>query len=111
VPLAASALIGFAAGAVARSGAGALALALGLELSLDLARAAARGSRVEALLHTTYLPSPLGDSSFLKLYRDLSQGVSNTAFEFAQTALVAPLAWCLLAFLAAVWWLSRRDVP
>jgi hypothetical protein len=111
VPLAACALIGFAAGTSARSGAGALALALGAELALDLARAPARGFGVEHLLHTAYLPSPLGDSSFLEFYRDLSQGVSNTAFEFAKTALSAPGAWCLGAFLASVLLLSRRDVP
>jgi hypothetical protein len=111
LPLAAALMIGFAAGTSTRSGAGALALALGLELGLDLARAPARGLGFEHLLHTSYLPSPLGDSSYLELYRDLSQGVSNTDFAFAGTALSVPGAWCLGAFLASVLLLSRRDVP
>ena len=109
--LAAYAGVGFLAGAVARTAAGALALALGSVLLLDLSRAFARGYGVEGWLPSAYLPSPLGDTSFLKFYADVTQGVSNTAFAYADTALVVPLTWSLLAFALSGLILSRRPVP
>jgi ABC-2 type transport system ATP-binding protein len=111
LPLAACCAVGFLAGAIARSGAGALALSLGSLLALDLARTVARGMDGEAFLHTAYLPSPLGDTSFLKFYADLTQGVSNTSFAYADTSLVVPLLWCLVAFGGASLLLARRSVP
>ncbi len=103
--------LGFLAGSLASGAAGALALALGSLLFLDLARSIARGLELEAFLPTAYLPSPLGDTSFLKLYADLAQGVSNSTFAFADTALTVPLAWCLASFLLACLLLARRSVP
>jgi ABC-2 type transport system ATP-binding protein len=111
LPLAACCAIGFLAGAIARTGAGALALSLGSLLALDLARTVARGMDREAFLHTAYLPSPLGDTSFLKFYADVAQGVSNTSFAYAETSLVVPLAWCVIAFAIASFSLVRRSVP
>ena len=71
----------------------------------------ARGAGWEAFLHTAYLPSPLGGTSVLKFYADVTQGVSNTTFAYADTSLVVPLAWCLLAFGLASLLLARRSVP
>ena len=110
LPLLAGGALGFLAGSVARTGAGALALALGALVGLDLARTALRGAG-EAWLHSAYLPSPLSDTSYLKLYRDVAQGVSNTTFEFADTALSVPLGWCALALATAALVLSRRSIP
>ncbi len=103
--------LGFLAGSLSSGAAGALALSLGMLLFLDLARSIARGLSLEAFLPTAYLPSPLGDTSFLKLYADLAQGVSNSTFAFADTALSVPLSWCLASFLLACLFLARRAVP
>jgi len=111
LPLAAACGIGFLAGAVARSGAGALALSLSALVALDLARTVARSLGAEAWLHSAYLPSPLGDTSFLNYYVDSSQGVSNSSFVYADTSVVVPLLWCALSFGAAALLLSRRPVP
>src|SRR5688572_23965541 len=91
--LAACVGIGFLAGALVTNAAAALALALGSLLFLDLARSVARSLGQEGLLPTAYLPSPLGDTSFLKLYADQAQGISNSTFEHASTALTVPSAW------------------
>ena len=111
LPLLAGGSIGFLAGAFARTGAGARALARGALLGLDLLRTAARGAGQEAFLHTAYLPSPLGDTSFLKFYLDVAQGVSNTTFDFAGTAVSVPLAWLIAALVAAALLLGRRPIP
>jgi ABC-2 type transport system ATP-binding protein len=111
LPLAAACGIGFLAGALARSAAGALALSLSALVTLDLARTVARGLDFEAYLPTAYLPSPLGDTSFMNFYVDSSQGVSNTSFPYADTSLVVPLGWCLFAFGLSTLILRRRSVP
>jgi ABC-type multidrug transport system ATPase subunit len=108
--LAACVGIGFLAGTLVTNAAAALALALGSLLFLDLARSIARGLGQEGLLPTAYLPSPLGDTSFLKLYADLAQGISNSTFEHASTALTVPLAWSLVCFLLACLVLARRSL-
>jgi hypothetical protein len=111
LPLIAYSALGLLAGALARGAAGALALGLGLFASLDLLRTVARGFDFEGALPSAYLPSPLGDTSFLAFYADVAQGVSNANFAYASTALAAPAAWAALAFAAAVLLLSRRSVP
>jgi ABC-2 type transport system ATP-binding protein len=111
LPLFAYSALGFLAGAVARTAAGALAFGLGLFAFLDLVRTIARGLRMEGWLPSAYLPSPLGDTSFLAFYADVAQGVSNANFAFADTALAVPLTWGALAFGLAVLVLSRRSVP
>lgn len=109
--LAAAVGVGFLAGAVSRSAAGALGLALGAMLTLDLARSVARGLGLEGWLPSAYLPSPLGDTSYLNLYADLAQGISNSTFDYADTALIVPIAWCLSTFLISLLVLARRAVP
>ena len=111
LPLLAYIAIGLFAGALARAAAGALALGLGLFALIDLARTVARGFGLEGALPSAYLPSPLGDTSFLAYYADVAQGVSNAQFDFASSAVAAPAAWALLAFLLAVLLLTRRSVP
>jgi ABC-2 type transport system ATP-binding protein len=108
--LAACVGIGFLAGAIVTNAAAALAIALGSLMFLDLARTVARGLGLEGVLPTAYLPSPLGDTSFLKLYADLAQGISNSTFDFADTALTVPLAWCLASFALAWLVLGRRSL-
>jgi len=85
--------------------------ALGLFAFLDLLRVLARGFGVEGLLPSAYLPSPLGDTSFLAYYADVAQGVSNAHFAFASTAWSAPALWAAGALALAVLLLSRRSVP
>lgn len=111
VPLAALGGVGFLAGAVLRNAAGALASAFGALLFLDLARGVARGSGGEGWFASAYLPSPLGDSSFLSLYADVAEGISNTAFEFSDTAFTVPLAWCAVTFVCAALAVKLRSVP
>jgi ABC-2 type transport system ATP-binding protein len=111
LPLLAYTALGLLAGAIARSGAGALALGLGVFAALDLARTVARGFGFEGALPSAYLPSPLGDTSFLAFYADVAQGVSNAQFAYASTAVATPAAWAALAFALAVAILSRRSVP
>ncbi len=111
LPLAAYVGLGFLAGGLVRGGAGALALALGALVSLDLARAFARGPGLEGWLPSAYLPSPLGDTSFLGYFADAAEGVSNASFAFADTALLVPGLWLLAAFALASIGLLRRAVP
>jgi hypothetical protein len=77
----------------------------------DLARAIARGSSAESWLLSAHLPSPLGDSSFLAYYADISQGISNAQFAHAATQWSAPLAWFLCALVIAMLTLSRKRIP
>jgi ABC-type multidrug transport system ATPase subunit/ABC-type transport system involved in multi-copper enzyme maturation permease subunit len=111
LPLLCYSTLGLLAGALARGAAGALALGLGLFALLDLSRTVARGFGLEGWLPSAYLPSPLGDTSFLSFYSDVAQGVSNANFAFARTALVTPALWAALCFAFAVLLLSRRSVP
>ncbi len=111
LPLLAYSALGLFAGALARGAAGALALGLGLFAFLDLLRVLARGFGVEGCLPSAYLPSPLGDTSFLAYYADVAQGVSNAHFAFAATAWTAPALWAALALALSVLLLSRRSVP
>jgi ABC-type transport system involved in multi-copper enzyme maturation permease subunit len=109
--------LGVACGALARGPASALGLALGVVLGLDLARAAARGLGAEEWLLTAYLPTPLGDTSYLHHFADRAQGISNSLFELDRAFagipqdLALPLLWAALAFALASNLFSRRDVP
>lgn len=111
LPLLAWSAMGLCVSAFARSGAVALALGLGAFVSMDLARAVARGSDAEGWLISAHLPSPLGDTSFLAYYSDLTQGISNANFEHAAQQWVAPLTWLALALAFAVLALRRRSIP
>ncbi|MCC6409546.1 MAG: ATP-binding cassette domain-containing protein [Planctomycetes bacterium] len=109
-PVLAYGALGLLAGSLLRGAAPALALAFGGYVFLDLARAFARAWDVEAWLPSAYLPSPLGDTSFVRTFGDLSQGVSNASFEYAQSAWSVPSLWILACFLLTTWRLSRRQV-
>ncbi len=111
LPLLGYSALGLFAGALARGAAGALALGLGLFALLDLVRVLARGFGLEGSQPSAYLPSPLGDTSFLAFYGDVAQGVSNAHFAYASTAVVAPALWAVLALTLSVLLLSRRSVP
>ncbi|MCK6449089.1 MAG: ATP-binding cassette domain-containing protein [Planctomycetes bacterium] len=109
-PVLAYGALGFLAGALLRGAAGALALAFGGYVFLDLARTFARSFDFEVWLVSAYLPSPLGDTSFVQTFGDLAQGVSNASFEYAATAWTTPFVWLVAGFLAAGWRLARRQV-
>ncbi|MBI5434131.1 MAG: ATP-binding cassette domain-containing protein [Planctomycetes bacterium] len=109
-PVLAYGALGLLAGSLLRGAAPALALAFGGYVFLDLARAFARAWDVEAWLPSAYLPSPLGDTSFVRTFGDLSQGVSNASFEYAQGAWSVPSLWIVACFLLTTWRLSRRQV-
>ncbi len=110
-PLCAYLSIGFLAGAVMRVGAAAMALALGTGVVLDLARAFLRAVGARGVLPSDHLPSPLSDTSFVRFYVDVSQGVSNASFEHGARSVLVPLAWALAAALLATAIVRRRDVP
>jgi hypothetical protein len=111
LPLAAYTGLGFLAGSIARTGAAALGFALSLGVLIDLARAFARALRFTGGLPSDYLPSPLSDTSFVRFYVDVANGVSNAQFEHQAGALLVPLAWALATFLAATLLLVRRPIP
>lgn len=121
VPLAALAgffSLGFFAGSLARAAASALGLAVGLAFVLDLVRGVVRGLGSEGALLSAYLPTPLGDTSFLQFFSDRAQGISNSVFQhgdllagFLPQDVAVPLLWaCAAASLSAVL-LVRRAVP
>jgi hypothetical protein len=110
LPLCAYVTIGFFAGAVTNSAAAALGLALGGVIGLDLGRVLARAQGFERWLPSAYMPSPLGDTSYLAVYQSQVQGVSNVPFTFADTSHWVPLAWGLLLFLGSAWSLGRRSI-
>lgn len=110
-PLAALVAVGFLAGAVARTPVAALALALGALVTLDLGRVVARPLGLEAWVPSAHLPSPLGDTSVLATYVDISRGVSNARPPASQSPEVPCLLALGLALALALWFLSRRSVP
>jgi len=110
-PLLAYGGIGLGIGALVRNGTGALATAFGCVLGLDLLRALVRGDAMEAWLPGTYLPSPLIDTSAVRSFALLSEGVANAPFNHQATALAVPLLWALVGTLIAVQSLARRAVP
>lgn len=111
LPLVAYAGIGFLAGTVARAGAAALALALGAGVVLDLARGFVRGVGPSSVLPSEHLPSPLSDTSFVRFYVDVAQGVSNATFEHGASSVWVPAAWFAVVAGVALWIVRRRDVP
>jgi len=127
LPLISALGIGFLAGAFARTAAGALGLAFAALFVLDLGRGIARGFGFERWLHSAYLPSPLGDTSFLHFYSDLSQGISNTSFEYGaplfaklgtgplaqalSSDIAVPALWIVATFLLAAILLAKRSIP
>lgn len=111
LPLVAYTSLGFLAGTVARTAAGGLALALCAGVGLDLARVLARALDVEGGLLSAYVPSPLGDTSPMHAFVEMSQGISNTHFDYARTLYSVPAAWLAVCMLLAVATLARRSVP
>ena len=111
VPLCAYAALGFLSGALVRTAAGALGLALGMGVVLDLSRAIARELGYAGALPSDYVPSPLSDTSFLRFYVDIAQGVSNATFPHAHYAFYVPAAWAACAFVLAARILIRRPIP
>jgi ABC-2 type transport system permease protein len=110
-PLVAWCAVGVAASAVVRHGALALAHGLGAFVFTDLASALARGTGSEGWLLSAHLPSPLGDTSFIHYYSDLTQGISNAEFLHSETQWTAPCVWFALALAVAVLSLQRRSLP
>ena len=121
VPLAALAgylALGLLAGTLVRAAAAALGLAIGLAFTLDLVRGVLRGAGVEGGLLSAYLPSPLGDTSFLHFLADRAQGISNSTFEHgAQVAgflpqdVLVPALWALASCVLSAVLLVRRPIP
>jgi len=111
LPLFSLVLLGFLAGALARSGAGALALGFALLIGLDLVRAVARPLGWELYLPTAHLSTPLGDTSYLAYYVLASTGVSNVEHDYAAASVWVPLAWGIGSLAIAILCLSRRTIP
>jgi hypothetical protein len=111
LPLCAFGALGLGASALTRTGASALAVALGAAIGLDLSRGVLRGLELEWSVPSTYLPSPLGDRSFMQYYVDVAQGVSNALYELESTSVLVPMAWIVLGVVLASFVLGRRFVP
>ncbi len=111
LPLSAYVGIGLLAGSVVKRGASGLALALCVGVGLELSGTIARSYDAEGLIPSTYVPSPLRDTSFLDYYLDVSQGVSNVYFAWESTMVVVPLAWIAASFALAMAIFGRRYVP
>lgn len=111
VPLLAYAVIGFLSGTIARVGAAALALSLGAGVVLDLARTFERAMGARGVLPSDHLPSPLSDTSFVRFYVDVAQGVSNATFEHGAWSVWVPAAWGFVSASIALAIVRRRDVP
>jgi ABC-2 type transport system ATP-binding protein len=109
--------LGFLAGACTRGGASALGLAVGALFGLDLVRVAARGFGLEGWLLSAYLPTPLGDTSYLGYFADRAQGISNSIFAFGSSwagvprDFAYPLAWAIACVALSAVLLARRTVP
>ncbi len=109
--------VGFLAGSCSRSAAGGLGLAIGALFGLDLARAAARGFGLEGWLLSAYLPTPLGDTSYLRHFADRAQGISNSVFDLGSSwagvprDFAFPLAWAVVCIGLSAMLLARRAVP
>lgn len=99
--------LGFAAGAVARSGAVALVLSLGGILAFDLGRAISREFDIESFMPPAHMPSKLGDTSFLRHYEDVITGVSNALDTLDPRHL---LPWFIGSLVIALIFVTRRDV-
>ncbi len=111
LPLLAYAAIGLWAGSGVRRGATGLAVALGLGVVVDLLRAVARSYDLEGWLPSAYLPSPLGDTSFVNYFHFAAQGVSNVAFDHGWGEWLVPAAWTAATVVLAVLIFRRRLVP
>lgn len=98
--------LGFLAGNLARGAAGALGLALGLVLALDLARVFGRSPYFLA----EHVPSLLGDSSYPRMFLELSQGISSQLDPSVSQAWVAGILWILAGTLLSTWMLRNKSV-
>ena len=118
----AAALLGFSAlgfllGSCTRGAASALGLAVGALLGLDLARVVARGFDAEGWLLAAYLPSPLGDASYLHYFADRAEGISNSVFDLGSSwagvpqDFAYPLCWFVACIALSAILLARRAVP
>jgi ABC-2 type transport system ATP-binding protein len=109
--------IGFLAGTFLRGAAGALGLAIGALLGLDLARGVARGFGAEGYLLSAYVPTPLGDTSYVHYFADRAQGISNSTFEWSGSFagvpqdVACPLVWIVACVGLSAILLARRSIP
>lgn len=111
VPLCAYVALGFLAGTVARVGAAALALALATGVLLDVGRGVLRAFDWRSASPSDHLPSPLSDTSLVRYFVDVSQGISNATFDHGSTSVWVPALWALGACSLATAIVQRRDVP
>ena len=108
---------GFLAGSCTRGASSALGLALGALLGLDLARVVARDLGAEGWLLPAYIPTPLGDTSYLHYFADRAQGISNAVFELGSSwagiprDFLQPALWGVACLALSAILLARRAVP
>jgi ABC-2 type transport system ATP-binding protein len=110
-PLAAYAGLGYLAGALTRRSASALALAVGGVVFIDLARVLGRELGFERGLLSAYLPSPLGDTSWVAHMLDLIRSPNEPPGGYLDTAVWVPLAWLVACVVISTFLMKRRPVP
>lgn len=111
VPAAAYAAFGFLAGAITRRSVSGLSLAVGGWVGLEILRIPAAELGAERWLLSSYLPSPLADTSWTARMLDLIRAPNSEPGGFVDTALRVPALWLVAAVLFGAFVLTRRSVP
>ncbi|MFT4649270.1 MAG: ABC-2 type transport system ATP-binding protein [Glaciecola sp.] len=111
LPLLAFTSLGFAIGALLRSGAAALATTLGAVLCFDLLRGLVGSAANQAYVLGSYLPTPLGDRSEVHAARLFAEGATNAVFAFDSSKLWVPLLWTVCAVLISQVVFRMRRIP
>ncbi|MHC4861757.1 MAG: hypothetical protein ACYTDY_16890, partial [Planctomycetota bacterium] len=78
---------------------------------LDLFRVVGREFGFERALLSAYLPSPLGDTSWVAHMLDLIRAPNEPPGGYLGTAIWVPLAWLVACVLISTLVLRRRQVP
>ena len=102
--------MGFALGGLVRRAIVALSLGIGAWIALDVGRGVAEWFRHESALLSTYLPSPLGNRSYVDYYVKAVQAAGDAVFDYTDSMVRVPLAWAAIGAAIGCVMLMRREV-
>ncbi len=108
LPLVATAAVGLMVSTLSRRPARALMLSLALLLGLEAVRGHMRPAT--GMLLSSHLPMGLRDDSVVGYFASIARGAADANWQFADLALVVPLAWIALALAVSGFALSRLRV-